>query len=202
MNAFAADRVLPKPWPNFPLLTKGYSQLKVFEIEPGRLFSGCDIARWMSCEIQALKERDQADLITAVGRASAQSLYRRFLGVKREFSAKEIAFFTKVDCVTHVALIAKVDEAGRSVIVGGGRYVVVQPGTAELAFAVIDEYQGRGVGTALMSHLIILARNAGLRELVADVLSDNIAMMTVFRRSGLHLGTTRNGGLLHVTLSL
>jgi GNAT superfamily N-acetyltransferase len=100
-------------------------------------------------EIRALRPDDQADLAAAVGRTSAH-LYRRFLGVKRDFSDREIAFFVNVDFTDHVALVAVVEEEGRRMIIGGGRYIVVRPGTAELAFAVIDEYQGRGIGAALM----------------------------------------------------
>jgi RimJ/RimL family protein N-acetyltransferase len=153
-------------------------------------------------EIRALKASDEADFFAAVRRIGAPSLYKRFFGAKQEFSAAEIAFFVNVDFVTHVALVVEVDGGGHSAIVGGGRYVVVQPGTAELAFAVVDEYQGRGVGTALMCHLIALARNAGLKELTADALSDNIAMMTVFQRSGLRRSTSRRGRFVRVTLSL
>jgi hypothetical protein len=49
---------------------------------------------------------------------------------------KEIEFFVNLDFVSHVALVATVEEGNRTVIVGGGRYVIVQPGTAEVAFAV------------------------------------------------------------------
>jgi hypothetical protein len=63
----------------------------------------------------------------------------RFFGAKRDFSEKEIEFFVNVDFVNHVALVATVEQGGRRIIVGGGRYVIVQPGTAEVAFAVVDE---------------------------------------------------------------
>jgi hypothetical protein len=60
----------------------------------------------------------------------------------------EIDFFLNVDFVDHVALVAVMDESNRPVIAGGARYVVVEPGKAELAFAVIDQYQGQGLGAA------------------------------------------------------
>jgi hypothetical protein len=71
-------------------------------------------------EIRALRPDDRADLLAAVGRASAQSLYRRFFGLKRSFTEEEAAFFVNVDFVNHVALVALIDEGGRSVIAGGG----------------------------------------------------------------------------------
>jgi hypothetical protein len=57
-------------------------------------------------EIRALRPDDRADLIAAVGRSSAQSLYRRFFAVKRDFAEPEIEFFLNVDFVNHVALVA------------------------------------------------------------------------------------------------
>jgi GNAT superfamily N-acetyltransferase len=153
-------------------------------------------------EIRALRPDDQAGLMAAVDRTSTQSLYRRFFGVKRHFSDNEVAFFLHVDFVSHVALVAVVEENGKPTIIGGGRYVVVQPGKAELAFAVVDVYQGQSVGAALMRHLIAIARNAGLRELTADVLPSNGPMLKVFKRSGLPMSTQREGGTVQVSLQL
>ena len=71
-------------------------------------------------EIRALRADDQAELLAAVERSSAKSRYRRFFGAKRYFSDKEIAFFVNVDFVSHVALVAVVEEGGspRSSAVG------------------------------------------------------------------------------------
>jgi ribosomal protein S18 acetylase RimI-like enzyme len=67
---------------------------------------------------------------------------------------------------------------------------------------VVDRYQGHGVGAALMRHLTLIARDAGLRELTAEVLPSNKAMLKVFERSGLRLSTKREAGSTHVTLQL
>jgi RimJ/RimL family protein N-acetyltransferase len=159
------------------------------------LHNGCRI------EIRALRPDDRAGLIEAVGRTSNQSLYRRFFGVRRGFSEREIAFFLNPDFLNHVALVAVVEE-GDGQIVGGGRYIVVQPGTAEIAFAVIDEFQGQGLGAALMRHLATIARDAGLTELIAEVLPDNSPMLRVFEKSGIRLSTTREPAVIHITLQL
>jgi GNAT superfamily N-acetyltransferase len=153
-------------------------------------------------EIRALKPGDRDDLRAAVNRTSSQSLYRRFFGAKRHFSEKEVAFFVNVDFVGHVALVAVVEEGGHQVIAAGGRYVVQQPGSAEVAFVVTDRYQGQGVGAALLRHLAAIARDAGLREFTAEVLPENIPMLKVFEKSGLKMNTKRQPGVVHITLEL
>jgi RimJ/RimL family protein N-acetyltransferase len=153
-------------------------------------------------EIRALQPDDQAALVAAVGRASSDSLYRRFFGPKRAFTEREIAYFVNVDFVNHVALVAVVEEDGKPAIIAGARYVIVQPGQAEVAFAVVDQYQGQGLGTLLMRHLVALARAAGIRQLIAEVLPDNVSMLKVFERSGLRISTRREPQVVHVTLDL
>ena len=105
-------------------------------------------------------------MLAAVDRTSTQSLYRRFFAVRRHFTEAEAAFFLDIDFVNHVGLVAVVEENGKTAIAGGGRYVVSNPGQAEVAFAVVDEYQGQGIGAALMRHLTVIAREAGLQELI------------------------------------
>jgi GNAT superfamily N-acetyltransferase len=153
-------------------------------------------------EIRALRPADEDAMLAAIDRTGAQSLYRRFFGSKRHFSDSEKAFFLNVDFINHVALVAVAQEDGRNVIVGGGRYVVVRPGAAELAFAVIDDYQGQGIGAALMRHLTLLARAGGIKELIAEVLPENVPMLKVFQKSGLGLRTTHRAGVVNVALDV
>lgn len=122
--------------------------------------------------------------------------------MRRGFTEQEAAYFLNLDFVSHVTLVAVVEEAGRPVIVGGGRSIVLEPGKAEMAFAVIDRYQGQGVGAALLRHLASIARGAGLGELVAQVLAENAPMLKGFEKSGFPVRTTREADVLHVTLRL
>ena len=87
-------------------------------------------------------------------------------------------------------------------IVGGGRYIVVQPGKAEVAFAIVDQYQRQGIGARLMHHLAAIARSCGVRELIAEVLSDNTPMLKVFEKSGFELSAQHEPGVVHVALRL
>jgi RimJ/RimL family protein N-acetyltransferase len=53
-----------------------------------------------------------------------------------------------------------------------------------------------------MRHLVALARDAGLKELIAEVLQDNIPMLRVFEKSGLRFSTNREDGVVHIALEL
>jgi GNAT superfamily N-acetyltransferase len=153
-------------------------------------------------EIRALRPDDRADLLAAVGRTSAESRFRRFFAIKQGFTEKEITSFLNIDFINHVALVAVVEEERRPVIVGGGRYIVAQPGKAEVAFAVVDQYQAQGIGARLMHHLAGIARGCGIRELIAEILLDNAPMLKVFEKSGFDLSTKRDSDVVHVALRL
>lgn len=153
-------------------------------------------------EVRALKPQDRDGLVAAAGRSSGETLALRFFSPKRGFTEKEIEFFTNVDFVSHVALVAVVEQAGTPLIVGGGRYIVAQPGRAEIAFTVEDAHQGRGIASLLLRHLTKIARAAGLTELFAEVLPDNAPMLKVFERSGLPMTRKRERDAVHVTLRL
>jgi RimJ/RimL family protein N-acetyltransferase len=153
-------------------------------------------------EIRAQRPEDRQSLDAAISRMSDESVYRRFFGPRRKFTAKEADYFLHIDFVNHVALVAVAAEGGRDPIIGGGRYIVVEPGRAEVAFAVIDAYQGQGLGAALMRALAEIARQAGLHEFLADVLANNAAMLKVFERSGLKMTTRSESSVTHVTLAV
>jgi RimJ/RimL family protein N-acetyltransferase len=155
-----------------------------------------------SLHIRALRPEDRDAMLAAVTRTGTRSLFRRFFGARSAFSEAEIRFFLNVDFVDHVAIVAEVDEDGKPAIVGGGRFVKLDAQRAEVAFAVIDPYQGQGLGTILMRHIASLARTAGLRELVAEVLPENTPMLQVMEKSGLPMSTRREAGVVHVTLAL
>lgn len=153
-------------------------------------------------EIRALRPDDKDGMLAAIGRTGMQSLQRRFFVTKRYFSEKEIAFFMNIDFTGHVALVALAEDGGRKTIVAGGRYIVSKPGTAEIAFVVIDDYQGQGIATKLMYHLAVIARTAGLKELIADVLPENTAMRRVFSKFGFQARRGADPQVVHLVLAL
>ena len=154
-----------------------------------------------SVEIRAQRPRDRKDLEAALARMSDESLYRRFFGPKHHFSEREVEYFLNIDFVKHVALVVVAHENSNQAIVGAGRYVLVEPGTAEVAFGIVDDCQGQGIGSALMRTLASIARQAGLNKLIAEVLASNLAMLRVFEKSGLQMKIKREGSVIHITLT-
>jgi len=133
--------------------------------------------------IRAIRPEDKPILQEGMHHLSPQSLYFRFFGHKKELSVKELNYFTEIDFIHHVGLLASIVENGQEVPAGVGRYIVSdkpEDSCAELAFAVDEKYQGHGIGTHLLKHLTIIARAEGLKEFRARVLSDNKKMLAVF----------------------
>jgi len=79
--------------------------------------------------IRAQRPEDLDGWRAALARTSAETVYRRFFGAKREISDKEAHYFLDIDFVRHVALVAIADEDLCPTLIGGGRYIVVEPGT-------------------------------------------------------------------------
>jgi RimJ/RimL family protein N-acetyltransferase len=153
-------------------------------------------------EIRALRPDDETEMLAAVDRTDPESLRRRFFVTKRGFSEKEKSFFMHIDFVNHVALVAEINEGTRRAIIGGGRYIVTAAGEAEVAFVVVDAYQGQGIGGLLTRHLVGLARAAGLKQLAADVLPENISMRKVLDKFGFHATRSLDPQVMHLTLPL
>jgi acetyl coenzyme A synthetase (ADP forming)-like protein len=74
--------------------------------------------------------------------------------------------------------------------------------TAEVAFAVADEFQGRGIAMRLLERLASLAAAVGVDEFVAEVMPDNVAMLRVFAEAGFEERRLLDGGTTEVRLTL
>jgi RimJ/RimL family protein N-acetyltransferase len=152
--------------------------------------------------VRALRPTDRDALLAAVRGMSDKSVYRRFFAFRREFSDSEVSRFVDVDFRDHVALVAVVDRGGDETIAAGARYVTIAPGRAEVASAVTDEFQGQGLGKIMFRHLCTVAQQAGVSELVAEVLPENLPMLKVFERSGFPVVVKRSPDAVHVTIQV
>ena len=158
-----------------------------------------------SVTIRAVRLTDKDGIASAFSRLNPESIYTRFFQAKAALSDQELKGATETDFENVVALVATVESEGRETIIGGGRYMAFDSPagrTAEVAFLIEEDYQGQGIATRILTHLVRIAREKGVDQFEAEVLPGNTSMLAVFSRSGLPMTQSQAEGVVHVTLSL
>ncbi|HEX5695060.1 MAG TPA: GNAT family N-acetyltransferase, partial [Acidimicrobiia bacterium] len=146
--------------------------------------------------IRPIKPDDGALLVEFFETLGPESRYFRFFRMKESLEPKEVEFFTQVDYADRMALIAM--HEGKMIAVARYDRESHDGDTAEVAFAVADEHQGRGIGTQLLQLLTTHARSHGIEKFEAFVLPENRQMMRLFRNSGYDLTRTIEDGVFTV----
>jgi RimJ/RimL family protein N-acetyltransferase len=154
--------------------------------------------------VRSIRAEDGDSVLEAFKGMDKESVYRRFFTPKKELSSAELKQLTDVDFSNVVAFVVTKTSAEGELLIGGGRYAVDAPGAtqAEIAFMTEGGHRGLGVASLILSHLVAIARGAGVTRFEAEVLAENQPMLGVFRRSGLPMSLKQDGSIFHVTLSL
>ena len=143
---------------------------------------------------------DKELLVRGFERLSPDSRYRRFLAPVPHLSAAQVAYLTEVDHHDHEALLAIEPSSGEAL--GVARYVrSEQPEVAEVAVAVNDDWQGRGLGRTLLEHLVDRARHEGVRCFSAVVQGDNTPVIRLLDSLG-DAVRTREGAYTEIHIEL
>jgi RimJ/RimL family protein N-acetyltransferase len=134
--------------------------------------------------LRPISPDDKQALAAGFRRLSEESRQRRFLTPATELSAEDLHYLTEVDHSRHEAIVA-VDPAD-GILIGSARYVQVprERETAEVAVVVGDDWQRRGVATALLTALSARARENGVERFRAYVASDNTVVLDALERAG------------------
>lgn len=132
---------------------------------------------------------------------SPVSRRRRFHGAMKQLPTSVLQAMTAIDFRRHVALVAEAGCAdGAARLVADARYVRDDNGDAEFAIAVADDWQGLGLGRALLHRLGRHARLSGVRTLRGSVLADNAPMLALMRSLGARLrGDLSDADLVQAT---
>lgn len=152
--------------------------------------------------IRPVRPEDKPLYTAGFERFGEQSRYRRFLGLKKRLTDEELAFFSEVDHHEHEALAAIDPVTGEGV--GVARYICLQGAadTAEAAVAIVDDWQHRGLGGALLSRLAARAREEGVRRFRAWMLAESRDMLHLFERLGPLRVRAREGDTVEIEVDL
>ncbi len=153
-------------------------------------------------EIRAIRPTDGDLLRGGFERLSAESRYRRFLAPMAELSPSAVRYLVNVDHRDHEALLA-VDPATAQAI-GVARFVrsKQRPDVAEAAVTVVDEWQGRGLGTLLLDVLTARARQVGIGAFTALMLAANDDMRALLERLGPTRVLDQEAGTIEIEATL
>ncbi|MEO0074314.1 MAG: GNAT family N-acetyltransferase, partial [candidate division WOR-3 bacterium] len=129
------------------------------------------------------------------------TIFYRFFSYLKAMPHEKLAKFVNVDYESEMAIVACIRESGEEKIIGSARYYVDRAtGLAEYAIEVQDDWQNRGVGTALFEHLIRIAKIKGIKGLVGYVLDSNTRAYRLMTRTGLPIETRWSDGVYTMTM--
>ena len=151
-----------------------------------------------TAHLRPILPEDAELLVDFYAHVSQESKYYRFFAPMPTLSDRDVQRFTQVDHRDRVAFVLTVAQK----ILAVGRYDVIKPEQAEVAFLVQDDHQGRGMGQVLLEHLAQAARERGVKRFVAEVLPDNQRMIQVFRDQGYQVSGGWDEGVMHLEFDI
>ncbi|MFT4043871.1 MAG: GNAT family N-acetyltransferase [Gordonia sp. (in: high G+C Gram-positive bacteria)] len=129
---------------------------------------------------------------------SERTRYMRYFGPTPTLPPREVARMTTVDHRQRVAIVAVLGAEIIAIGIYEGLAADGKPDSAEVAFVVADEHQGRGLGPILLEHLAGAAAENEFARFEAEVLSENPNMVAVFRDAGYQISRSFDGSTVHV----
>ena len=147
-------------------------------------------------QVRPILPSDRGKLADTQPGFSRESHYKRFFSAP-PLSDKVVQYLVDVDYGDHFAWVALAADDPEEPGVASARYIRerVAHDTAEVAFSVVDAYQGRGLGTLLLGALGLAAAENGIRQFRARVLAENEPMRAILRSAGAHLAFAEPGVL-------
>lgn len=152
--------------------------------------------------LRAIRPEDEPAEHEMLSSLSEETLRTRFFSLIKNMSHEWLIHFCNIDYDRHMAIIVELRENGNKKMIAVGRLIMNSDlTTGEVAFLVHDSFQGKGLGYKLVEVFIEIARERGLEDIRADVLTDNDKMLSIFRRLGFTVHSLP-GGTSEVVLKL
>jgi RimJ/RimL family protein N-acetyltransferase len=143
--------------------------------------------------LRPIDPSDAPLLIDLHNQLSFEAQYFRFFGPKPRLTPAEAEYLSNVDFHRRFAIVAEISSDGTKEIVGVGRFDINEPGVAEAAVVIRDDYQHAGLGTAVLDRMREVGRGAGLDSFSAEVLAENTRMIELLQANGLEVEPSESG---------
>ena len=132
---------------------------------------------------------------------SDQSLYRRFISTRKDMPHERLQEMVVIDYTKEIVILAVIEQNEKEVVVGVGQYGIQEfQHWAEVAFAVRDDYQYKGIGQVLLSYLTQIAKRNGLLGFTAEVLVENKPMLHLFEKMGFNIEKRSSAGVYELKM--
>ncbi|HTF99852.1 MAG TPA: GNAT family N-acetyltransferase [Nitrospirota bacterium] len=133
---------------------------------------------------------------------SNDSMYRRFISSRTDMHHDRLQPFVVIDYTREMVILAVLQQEEKEIIIGMAQYLIDdKTHTAEVAFVVRDDYQGRGTGAVLLNYVTYLAKKSGLLGFTAAVLVENRRMLQLFENAGFNIEKRSDGDIYELTMS-
>jgi len=100
-----------------------------------------------------------------------------------------------------MVILAVIEQGGKEIVTGVGQYGIQEhQHSAEVAFAVRDDYQYKGIGQELLKYLTQLAKRDGLLGFTAEVLVENKPMLHLFEKMGFDIDKRTSAGVFELKM--
>ena len=131
--------------------------------------------------VRPVRPGDRELLRRGFNQLTPKSRYRRFFSPIAQLSETHLDYLTKIDYRDHFAWVGILVDEPQMPLGGVGRWIRTEdnPRAAEAAVAVVDRYQGRGIGRAVLEILAGSAIKLGVGEFVALVQADNLPVLRI-----------------------
>ncbi len=151
--------------------------------------------------VRPLRVTDEPIVREFFYRLSPESVHYRFFRMIKAMPHQKLQELLKIDYEMDMAIIVLSDDTKDAEMIGFAHYLK-EPRTnfTEAAFLVRDDWQGKGIGTALMRTLVDFAKQKGIAGFTASVLAENHGMLRVFHKCGYHVESKLLEGVYYLRI--
>jgi len=154
--------------------------------------------------IRAIKPSDEDEMRRLFYRFSEQAIYYRYFNPIKTMPHDRMQEYVNIDYRTVISIVVVIEEAEREKIIAEARYIRLKDmdqSYAEIAFIVDEDYHGLGIASFLLTSLIRIAKERGVRGFTAEVLIDNAPMLRVFEKAHFSVKGLPRQGICSLTFT-